>query len=179
MVNILLADGFEEAEALTIVDILRRADLPVESIGVTGSEITGGHGIALRTDKVLTEISAEQLEMLVLPGGYPGASCLQHSQEVRSLIKAMNSQGKWLAAICAAPQVLKHAGVLEGKHYTAYSEAPSKDIVVRDGNLITGRGPAAVYAFAYALVDALGGDSLAVKNRMLYFHAFKEEKAHV
>lgn len=177
-IAVLFAPGFEEAEALTIVDILRRANLPAETVGGTGAEITGGHGITLRTDKTLAEISADELEMLVLPGGYPGVDCLLESTETIQLLQDMNAKGKWIAAICAAPRVLEKAGVTEGRRYTAYSGAPSEELVVQDGSLITGRGPAAVYAFAYALVDALGGDSLAVKNRMVYFNAFKEGESH-
>lgn len=185
-IAILFAPGFEEAEALTIVDILRRANLPAETVGVGGAEITGGHGITLRTDKVLTDISAEELKMVVIPGGYPGVDHLLKSQETINLLRVVNVQGKWLAAICAGPRVLDTAGVLTGRHYTAYPGQEARisagthcgDIVVQDENIITSRGPATVYAFAYALVDALGGDSLTVKNRMVYFNAFKEESAH-
>lgn len=185
-IAVLFAPGFEEAEALTIVDILRRANLPAESVGVAGNEVTGGHGITLKTDKTLEEVSADSLEMTVIPGGYPGVDSLLASQETIALLREMNAQGKWLAAICAGPRVLDKAGVLDGKRYTCYPGQEEKigtgshceDIVVRDGNVITSRGPATVYAFAYALVDALGGDSLAVKNRMVYFNAFKEGEAH-
>lgn len=177
-IAVLFAPGFEEAEALTIVDILRRADLPAETVGVTENEVTGGHDVTLRTDKTLTEISADELEMVVLPGGYPGVANLLESEEALDLLREMNAKGKWIAAICAGPRVLEKAGVLEGRRYTAYSGAPSEELVVQDGNIITSRGPATVYAFAYALVDALGGDSLAVKNRMVYFNAFKEGKSH-
>lgn len=185
-IAVLFAPGFEEAEALTIVDILRRANLPAETVGVTGNEVTGGHGITLKTDKTLADVSAEELEMAVIPGGYPGVDHLLESPETIRLLQDMHAQGKWLAAICAGPRVLDKAGVLEGKRYTAYPGQEEKistgthcgEIVVQDGRVITSRGPATVYAFAYALVDALGGDSLAVKNRMVYFNAFKEGKSH-
>lgn len=185
-IAVLFAPGFEEAEALTIVDILRRANLPAETVGVTGTEITGGHGITLKTDKVLADISADTLEMAVIPGGYPGVDHLLEGQETLDLLQEMNARGKWLAAICAGPRVLDKAGVLENKRYTAYPGQEGKihsgthcdEIVVKDGNIITSCGPAAVYAFAYALVDALGGNSLAVKNRMVYFNAFKEGNSH-
>lgn len=185
-IAVLFAPGFEEAEALTIVDILRRAGLPAESVGVAGREVTGGHGITLKTDKTLNEVSADGLEMAVIPGGCPGVDRLLESEEALALLREMDAQGKWLCAICAGPRVLDKAGVLENKRYTAYPGQEDKittgayceDIVVRDGNVITSRGPATVYAFAYALVDALGGDSLAVKNRMVYFNAFKEGESH-
>ncbi len=185
-IAVLFAPGFEEAEALTIVDILRRAHLPAETVGVSGPEVTGGHGITLKTDKTLNEVSADGLEMVVIPGGYPGVDRLLESEETLALLREMDARGKWLAAICAGPRVLDRAGVLAGKRYTAYpgqedkitTGAYCKELVVRDGNILTSRGPATVYAFAYALVDALGGDSLAVKNRMVYFNAFKEGESH-
>lgn len=185
-IAVLFAPGFEEAEALTIVDILRRANLPAETVGVTGPEVTGGHGITLKTDKTLEETSADSLEMAVIPGGYPGVDHLLESSETIALLREMNAKGKWLATICAGPRALDKANALENRRYTAYPGQETKisagacceDIVVKDGNIITSRGPATVYAFAYALVDALGGDSLAVKNRMVYFNAFKEGKAH-
>lgn len=185
-IAVLFAPGFEEAEALTIVDILRRANLPAETVGVTGNEVTGGHGITLRADKTLEEISAAELEMAVIPGGYPGVDHLLESAETIALLREMHAQDKWLAAICAGPRVLDKAGVLDDKRYTAYPGQEEKistgshceDIIVQDGKIITSRGPATVYAFAYALVDALGGDSLAVKNRMVYFNAFKEGGSH-
>ena len=122
----------------------------------------------------------------MLPGGYPGVDRLLESEETLALLREMDARGRWLAAICAGPRVLDKAGVLENKRYTAYPGQEDKiaagtyceDIVVQDGNVITSRGPATVYAFAYALADALGGDSLAVKNRMVYFNAFKEGEAH-
>lgn len=185
-IAVLFAPGLEEAKALTIVDILRRANLPAETVGVTGPEVTGGHGITLKTDKTLDEITADQLEMAVIPGGYPGVDSLLESPETIALLREMNAKGKWLAAICAGPRVLDKAGALENRRYTAYPGQDVKissgihrgDIVVKDGNIITSQGPATVYAFAYALVDALGGDSMAVKNRMVYFNAFKEGEAH-
>lgn len=185
-IAVLFAPGFEEAEALTIVDILRRANLPAETVGVTDAAVTGGHGITLRTDKTLADISAGELEMAVIPGGYPGVEHLLESAETIRLLQDMNAQGRWLAAICAGPRVLDRAGVLENRRYTAYPGQEEKigagtyckELTVQDGNIITSPGPATVYAFAYALVDALGGDSLAVKNRMVYFNAFKEGESH-
>lgn len=184
-IAVLFAPGFEEAEALTIVDILRRANLPAETVGMSGPEVTGGHGITLKTDKTLNEVSADRLEMAVIPGGYLGVERLLESEETLALLREMDAQGKWLAAICAGSRVLDKADVLENKRYTAYPGQEDKittgihcdEIVVKDGNVITSRGPATVYAFSYTLVDALGGDSLAVKNRMVYFNAFKEGEA--
>lgn len=184
-IAVLFAPGFEESEALTVVDVLRRANLPAESIGVGDSVVTGGHGISIRTDKALSQITADELEMVVIPGGYEGVDHLMNSPAVLDLVREMNAQGKWIGAICAGPRVLDQAGVLEDRTYTCYpgqeklikSGEHRTQLVVRDGNLITSPGPAACYAFAYALADALGGDSLAVKNRMVYGNAFDESKA--
>lgn len=119
-IAVLFAPGFEEAEALTIVDILRRANLPAETVGVGGREITGGHGITLKTDKTLEDVSADSLEMAVIPGGYPGVDHLLESPETLALLREMDAKGKRLAAICAGPRVLDKAGVLKNKRYTAY-----------------------------------------------------------
>ncbi len=184
-IAVLLAEGFEESEALTIVDILRRAGLPAKSVSASGSEVTGAHGIALRADLLLAEVKPEDLEMVVIPGGYGGVEALLASQKAISLVRAVYDSGKWAAAICAGPRVLDRAGILSGKRYTCYpgqerlisSGEHREALVVEDDRVITSPGPAAVYAFSYALVDALGGDSLAVKNRMVYFNAFDEAKS--
>lgn len=175
-IAVLFAPGFEEAEALTIVDILRRANLPAETVGAGGREITGGHGITLKTDKTLEEITADQLEMAVIPGGYPGVDHLLESKEAITLLKEMNAQGKWLAAICAGPWVLDKAGALAGKHYTAYPGQEAKistgthceDIVVKDGNVITSQGPATGYPFAFKLAEALGKDTSELRGQLMY-----------
>ena len=184
---VLFAPGFEESEALTIVDILRRAEIICDMAG-SDTTVVGAHQIEVRCNKTFDEIAASPAEydMIILPGGLPGAANLRDNETVIHLLQQANEAGSFLAAICAAPIVLEKAGLLENKHYTAYvgydkeitSGTYQTDLVVRDGTIITSRGPATVYAFAYALVDALGGDSLAVKNRMVYFNAFEEEKAH-
>ena len=181
-IAVLFADGVEESEALTIVDILRRAQMDAALVGVTGTTVTGAHQIEIGTDLLLSDTNADAWDMIVVPGGYSGVDHLLASEDTLALIKQMHAQGKLITAICAGPRVLDQAGVLEGKTYTCYPgqeqlissgsyfDAP----VVIDGNCITAAGPALCYAFAYALVDALGGDSLAVKNRMVYFNAFDE-----
>lgn len=185
-IAVLFADGFEESESLTIVDILRRAGMDPQVVGVTGKEVMGAHDINVRADVLLSEISAEETDMVVIPGGYVGVDALMHSMESLEFINQMNDLGKFVTAICAGPRVLDRAGILDGKRYTCYPGQEEKikegifeeAIVLRDGNLITSRGPATCYAFAYALVDALGGDSLAVKNKMVYFNAFDEASSH-
>jgi 4-methyl-5(b-hydroxyethyl)-thiazole monophosphate biosynthesis len=176
---VIFAQGCEEGEALTIVDILRRAELKCDMVGLDSREITGAHDVTMRTDKVLTE-DAEDYDMIVLPGGYGGTDAMAASELLKTVLKNMNEKGKYIAAMCAAPIALDAAGLLEGKTFTCYPGTADKihsgtrtdDKVVVDGNLITSQGPATAYAFAYRLADVLGADSLTVKKRMAYFNAF-------
>lgn len=176
---VIFANGCEEGEALTIVDILRRAERTCEMVGLDSDEITGGHDVTMKTDRVLDEDVADY-DMIVLPGGYEGVDNMLASPLLKNILRKMNESGKWIAAMCAAPQVLDCAGLLEGRTFTCYpgtaekihSGTRTEDVVVKDGNLITSQGPATAYAFGYALADALGADSLTVKKRMAYFNAF-------
>ena len=185
-IAVLFEEGFEESEALTIVDILRRAGMDALVAGVSAREITGAHHVCIRADILLGNLDPETTDMVVIPGGYGNVDRMLENKAAISFIAEMNRHGKWVAAICAGPRVLDRAGVLEGKAYTCYpgqetliaSGTFCKTSVQRDGNVITAIGPAVCYAFAYALTDALGGDSLAVKNRMVYFNAFDESASH-
>ena len=184
-IAVLFAEGYEESEALTIVDILRRAGMDAAVTGVTGRAVTGAHGIRIRADVMLDELKPETTDMVVIPGGYGGVERMLADDGTVAFTAEMNRLGKWTAAICAGPRVLDRAGALAGRTYTCYpgqegsiaSGTFREAAVLRDGNVITGIGPAACYAFAYALVDALEGDSLAVKNRMVYFNAFDESRS--
>lgn len=179
---VIIAPGFEEGEALTIIDIIRRAELPCEAVGLTDTTVTGAHNITMKCDSMLSMESSE-FDMIVLPGGLPGATNLRDSDLLMDVIRKMNSEGKYVCAMCAAPIALERAGVLEGKNFTAYLGYDEKikagtfkeDEVVIDGNVVTSRGPATAYAFAYELTRLLGGDAEAVKKRMIYDHAFKKE----
>lgn len=174
----IVAPGFEEGETLTIVDILRRADIVCDLVGFSDTT-EGAHAITVRCDRKIGEDIVDY-DMIILPGGYSGAENLRDSDFLMNLLKIMSEQGKYICAMCAAPIALERAGLLFGRNYTAYMGYDQKikegtyleDKVVVDGNIVTGRGPATAYAFAYKLVDLLGGDSWAVKERMLYFHAF-------
>lgn len=176
---VIFADGCEEGEALTIVDIMRRAELSCDIVGLNSDVITGDHGIVMKADKVLSEETAEY-DMIVLPGGYKGRDEMLKSEVLKNVIVKMNDEGKYVCAICAAPEVLDQAGVLEGKNYTCYPTVKDRvhhgtyvdETVVVDGNVVTGLGPALAYAFAYKLTDLLGGDALTVQKRMVYFNAF-------
>lgn len=175
---VLVAPGFEEGETLTIVDIIRRANLQCDMFGFS-KVVEGGHEISVQCDKVLNH-EVIDYDMVILPGGYDGAANLRDSEEVMSILREMKEKGKYICAMCAAPIVLEQANLLVNKNYTAYMGYDQKikqgnyleDKTVIDGNIVTSRGPATAYAFAYKLVELLGGDSLAVKNRMVYFNAF-------
>lgn len=182
-IAVFVAPGFEEGETLTIVDILRRGNMECDLVG-TEEIVTAAHDITIKVDKVIDENISSEYGMVVLPGGRPGADNLRDNELVIKAIQEMDSQNKWVAAMCAAPIALERAGVLEGKDFTAYLGYENiikqgnfkEDLVVVDGNLVTSRGPATAYAFAYALLDVLGGDSITVKKRMVYTNSFDVEE---
>ncbi len=160
-----LADGFEEIEALTVVDLLRRAGVETTTAGVAGRLVEGSHGIAVQADVLLDEVVAESFDMVVLPGGLPGSQTLRSDVRVQALVKRMAGEGRWLAAICAAPMALAEAGLLDGKAVTCFPGAlndfpglaSTGATVERDGLLVTGKGPGAAMDFALALIEALAG----------------------
>lgn len=177
-VAILLADGFEEGEALFVVDILRRAGMQVDIVSTMDRlQVTGSHNITAIADCLLDK-QIETYDMIVLPGGLPGATNLRDNKQVIALVQSFNQQQKYIAAICAAPIVLQEAGVVKGKQITSYpgekyesifkDSIYKEDIVVVDGHIITSRGPATTLPFAYTLVDILGGNSEVLKQGMLY-----------
>ena len=181
-IALLLAEGFEEGEALTVADILRRAGMEADLVSIAGENVRGGHDIEVVADTLLPD-SLLDYDMVVLPGGLPGATNLRDDDRVITAVREMYDHGRWITSICAAAMVLGKVGVLDGHEWTSYPgyEAKiettgsfSERLVVRDGTVITSRGPASAYAFGYALVDALGGDSAAVKSRMVYRNAFDE-----
>jgi len=170
MVYVHFADGFEEIEAMTIVDLLRRAEIETETVSVTGRlPVTGAHGVKVVADILFEDAVYADCEFIVLPGGMPGASNLDAHEGLREKIYSFNNQGKGLAAICAAPLVLGHAGVLEGKKATCYpgfekeltGAEPQEDAVVCDGGVITSRGPATAMAFALAIIEEIKGKETA------------------
>lgn len=166
MVYVHLAEGFEEIEALTIVDVLRRAGIDAQTVSVTGArQVLGTHGIPVEADQLLEEADYESCEMIVLPGGMPGAANLKAHEGLTEQIRSFAKAGRNLAAICAAPMVLGACGVLEGKEATVYpgmeeeitgSKVTNENVTVC-GNVITGMGPALAMEFALALVERLKG----------------------
>ena len=156
-----LADGFEEIEAISIIDVLRRAEIEVLVVSVTGSlEVTGAHQIKVLADTLFEDVNYDDLFMIVLPGGMPGASYLDSHLGLRTQIKQFNDQNRPLAAVCAAPMVLGNLGLLKGKQAVCYpgfekylSGAEVLTVpVVESGNVITGRGIGAVLEFALMIV---------------------------
>ena len=121
MVYLFLAEGFEEVEALTVVDLLRRAKCEVTSVSVTGSKaVCGGHGITVMADALFEEVSFHDAKMLVLPGGLPGVTNLQSHEGLMTLLREKHASGVTLAAICAAPMILSQLGLLQGEKATIY-----------------------------------------------------------
>ncbi len=176
---IILADGFEEIEALATVDILRRAGIRCDTFSLHGPVSTGSHGIPVTADSPLGENKLEEFDMIIFPGGMPGAANLRDDGRILSLVQEFdNNPEKYVAAICAAPMVLAAAGITKGRRVTSYpaddfrayftdAEYVEDELVVVDGHMITSRGPATAFLFAYTLVDILGGDSKVLKQDML------------
>lgn len=163
-VNVFLADGFEEIEGLTVVDLLRRAGIEVEMVSIMDrKKVTGSHGIVVKADKKFQKDACRECDMLVLPGGLPGTDHLRAHKGLRKLIKEFYKEDKWLAAICAAPTVFGELGLLEGKKATCYPAMEEgligaevvKDGAVTDGHIITGRGMGVSAEFALQIVEAL------------------------
>ena len=161
-----LAPGFEELEAVTIVDVLRRAGLEVVVAGLQPGPVRGSHDIALQPDAELSAVDGASFQMMVLPGGMPGAENLRRDPRVIALLKQLHAAGKHVAAICAAPMVLAEAGLLEGRPATAYPGFREKlaganvvsDLrVVKAGKIVTSQGPGTAFEFALTLVRRLRG----------------------
>ena len=162
-----LANGCEELEAVTIIDLLRRAEIDVTTAGLEEGVITASRGVRLLPDTTLDDALVRDYDMVILPGGLPGADHLDQDPRLQLLLKDMNSEGKVIAAICAAPKVLANAGLLENKSATSYPgvldqmELPETnytgDAVTKDGNIITSRGPGTAIDFALALIEELVG----------------------
>ena len=173
-----LAEGFEEIEAVTVVDLLRRAGIEVQTASLGAREVTGSHGITVLADLGLDAAAADDYDMIVLPGGMPGADHLKKDARVVALLRQFAAAGRYTAAICAAPGVLAHAGLLEGRAATSYpgfltreSAAGlrlSEDPVVVDGRVVTSRGPGTAVHFALALIELLAGAEArrAVQERL-------------
>jgi 4-methyl-5(b-hydroxyethyl)-thiazole monophosphate biosynthesis len=174
---VVFADGFEEIEAVTVVDLLRRAGVRVTILGLDGVEVRGAHDMWVRADMMFSDFG-ESFDALVLPGGGPGTARLAASKELLELVRQSHEQGKLCAAICAAPPVFAKAGILKGKRAVCYpgcedkmaDAAVAEDAVAIDGNIITGRAAGTAIPFALELISALAGEDAeeSVRSAILY-----------
>ena len=168
---VFIATGFEEIEAITIIDILRRGNINVTLAGLTSNPIDGAHKIRIVPDKSVDEVSAKEFDAIICPGGSPGYTNLRNTIQVIQIIKNAYNLNKLVAAICAAPAVLSDAGILQNKNCTIYPGMekeltkgggfPKSDNVVVDGNIVTSKGPATALAFSLKLVEILAGKQVA------------------
>lgn len=166
MVYVFLGTGFEETEAIAPIDLMRRAGLEVITVGIQGKTISGGHNIPFVADITLEEMDLTRMDMLMLPGGLGGVSSVMGCEKALDAVRFAYENGKWVAAICAAPTVLAHLGITDGKHATCYPGC-EKDMgsaimeenkaFVVDGKVITGTSAGCAIPFGLALVEALCG----------------------
>ena len=180
-VYVFLANGFEDVEALIPVDVLRRGGVEVVTVSVTGSQIVEtAHRVKVVADALFEDVDVSDADLLLLPGGMPGASNLNAHEGVRQALLSQAEQGKKLAAICAAPLVLGGLGLLQGRRATCYpgfeqtleGAEPTGELFTVDGNITTGEGPAAAFPFAYSLLAQLVDEETAqqVAVGMRYAH---------
>lgn len=171
-VLIFMAEGHEEIEALTVVDLLRRAGIDIYTVSITGEKkVTGSHGITTVCDKLIETVNFDDADMLVLPGGMPGTLNLGNCELLMDQVHGFNTSKKGLAAICAAPTVFGKAGLLEGKKATCYpgmegdlkGANTSTDAVCHDGHIITSRGLGTAIPFALEIIRTFQGDEAAEK----------------
>lgn len=172
MVYLFLAEGFEEIEALTVVDLLRRAEIDIATVSITGTKkITGSHQITVEADALFEDHNYSDAQMLVLPGGMPGTKYLGEHVGLVQLLKETNEQNKEIAAICAAPSILGVNGILKGKRATCFpgfedklfEAIPTGNKVEIDKNIITGKGMGTAIDFSLKIIEKLKGKVLADK----------------
>ena len=169
-VCVLLADGFEEIEGLTVVDLLRRAKIYVDTVSIMDDYIVhGAHGINVQTEDLFDEVDFEEFDMVVLPGGMPGTLNLKEHDGVRYVVKQYAKEGRFVGAICAAPTILKSLGLLEGRRATCYPGVEdemenvilTETAVVVDDNIITSQGVGTAIDFALKLIEVRDGEEKA------------------
>ena len=174
-----IAEGCEELEAVTIIDLLRRANIEVITAGLKPGPVTCSRKTVLLPDTTLDDVMDSEFDMIVLPGGLPGSDHLNDDPRIHSLLKRAANNGKYTAAICAAPKVLASSGLLDGKQATSYPGALNVDTlpttkitseaISQDGKVITSRGPGTAMDFALQLIETLEGQEkrLAVEQPLL------------
>lgn len=184
-IAVFLADGFEEIEALTVVDVTRRAGIQCDIVSIKGELVRSAHDVYVKADKLFNEDDLKSYDMIVFPGGLPGAENLSKDVRIIDLVKYFNDENKFIAAICASPaMVLSTAKIEKDRYITSYpgenfekmleESNYVEELVVRDNNIITSRGPATTLLFAYKIVDVLGGDSEVLKEGMLWNYVENE-----
>ena len=185
---IFLAKGFEDCEAMITIDMLRRAGVPVDTVSITDDlPVCASHGVTVLADRCWKDIQPESYDVLILPGGKVGTENLEAFTPLMDALKNHFDQGKLTCAICAAPSILGHLGMLKGKHYTcfpsfasdAYKGEYEMELAVEDGNVITGRGMGATIEFARKIIRRLTDETTMQKLEygMQYEHSFRDLKA--
>ena len=170
MVYMLLGTGFEETEAVTPLDLLRRAGIEVKTVGLNGKVVYGSHNIGIEADIEITQMDLTELEMIILPGGLGGVASIRACQEAMDALKFANDNGKFVGAICAGPTVLADLGITNGKQATCFpgcedgmGEAVMLEgkAAVRDGRIITGTSAGCAIPFGLSLIEVLKGEEAA------------------
>jgi 4-methyl-5(b-hydroxyethyl)-thiazole monophosphate biosynthesis len=170
MVHLFLANGFEEIEALATLDILRRANIEVNTVSISGARmVKGAHGISVKADAIFRKGETEMSDCIILPGGMPGAENLRMHEGLRRTLKVQSKRGGYIAAICASPSIFGRRGILNGRDATAYpgfeDELKGATVVdagaVRNGHVITGRSMGSAIEFGLLLVETLLGQEKA------------------
>lgn len=174
-IAVLMAEGFEEGETLTIVDILRRAGLTCHTFYFGDKLVKGMHGMYVEGDRAFGE-EVKEYDMVVLPGGRPGGQNLKENPEVIKMVQYFNDNNKYIGAMCSGTVVLSDAKVIDGKKVTGYTGYAEKliggifidEVVVADQNIVTSQGPATPYPFAYKIAEVFGKDTSVLREKMLY-----------
>ncbi|MEY8441995.1 DJ-1 family glyoxalase III [Lactobacillaceae bacterium 24-114] len=180
-VAVVFAPGCEEIEGLTVVDVLRRMEIETKMVGLEAKEVVGAHDIKIICDDVISE-GLLDYDLVAFPGGWGAAEKLRDSKELENIMVKRSAEGKWNAAMCAAPIAFSRYGLLINRDYTCYpgiekqieKESPTarfhEDITVidNDGKILTSRGPATAWAYAFAIAEALGYDTTEIKHDLLY-----------
>ena len=182
---VLLAKGFEEVEALTVVDVLRRGGVHCITCSIDGEdEVLGSHSIHVKANNIIEKVDVDKYDALVVPGGMPGAANLRDSEKVIELVKKFHKENKIIAAICAGPIVLGKAGILKGKKVTSYPGFEGElgevtyceDIVVQNDNIITSPGPATAMHFAFKILENLANEEIVENLKEAMLVKFVENK---
>ncbi len=171
-----LAEGFEEIEAVSIIDVLRRADIEVVIAYLEKKSVKGSHNICITADMPLSKCTADEFDAIILPGGMPGSENLKQSKAVGDFIRSLHVRGRLVGAICAAPMVLGHAGILKGKNATCYPGFEKELVgaiisdkpVIADKNIVTGKGAGCAIPFALEIIGILKGEEIknTIKNNL-------------